>query len=87
MIAVLYHKNFLKSVKNLPEFQQKKLSKLIEVLRENPFNPLLHTKRLTKELAGSLSFRVTRNWRVIFQFLNPGAVQLLRVKHRKDIYR
>ena len=87
MIHVSYHKNFLKSSRNLPEFQQKKLLQIIEILMEDPFSPLLHTKRLTKELAGFLSFRITRDWRVIFQFLDPTTIQLLRVKHRKDIYR
>lgn len=87
MIRVAYHQNFLKSAKQLPEFYQGKLAKLIDILRENPFNPSLHTKRLTGELAGFLSFRITRDWRVVFQFLTPDTIQLLRVKHRKDIYR
>ena len=87
MIRVVYHKNFLKSAKTLPEFQQSKFADLIEILRENPFNPVLHTKRLTGKLAGFLSFRITRDWRVIFQFLSPDIIQLIRVKHRKDIYR
>lgn len=87
MIRVSYHTNFLKSAKRLPRVQQVKLPRLIELLRENPFHPLLHTKRLTQELTGFLSFRITRDWRVIFQFLAPTTVQLLRVKHRSDAYR
>jgi len=87
MIRVVYHKNFLRSTQRLPRVQQVKLSNLIEILKENPFHPLLHTKRLTQELTGFLSFRITRDWRVIFQFLNSGTVQLLRVKHRSDAYR
>ncbi|MBI2459523.1 MAG: type II toxin-antitoxin system RelE/ParE family toxin [Parcubacteria group bacterium] len=52
-----------------------------------PFHPLLHAKRLSGKLAGLLSFRITRDWRVIFQFNDPETIQLLRVKHRKDVYR
>jgi len=87
MIRVVYHRNFLESAKRLPKAQQSKLVKLIEILKENPFHPLLHTKRLTQELAGFLSFRITRDWRVVFQFLDPPTIQLLRVKHRRDAYR
>lgn len=87
MIRVIYHNNFSKSAKKLPESQRKKLARLIEILRKNPFDPLLHAKRLTKELVGFLSFRITRDWRVIFQFLAPDVIQLLRVKHRKDVYK
>lgn len=86
MIRIAYHRNFLKSSTRLPKAQQDKLAKLIGLVQENPFHPLLHTKRLTKELAGFLSFRITRDWRVIFQFLDPETIQLLRVGHRKDIY-
>lgn len=87
MIAVVYHPSFLKSVRALPQPQQKKLAQLLETLRGSPFHPILHTKRLAGSLAGFLSFRITRDWRVVFRFLNPTTIQLLRVAHRKDIYR
>ena len=87
MIRIIYHQNFLKSAEKLPKIQQEKLARLLELLENNPFHSLLHTKRLAKELTGFLSFRITRDWRVIFQFLKPDVIQLLRVKHRKDIYR
>ncbi len=87
MIQVVYHHNFLKSAKKLPKFQQNKLAHLLENLQNNPFDLSLHTKRLTGDLIGLLSFRITRDWRVIFQFLNHETLQLLDIKHRKDIYR
>lgn len=87
MINIVYHRDFLKSAKNLPKTQQKKLAQLIQALQDNPFNYLLHTKRLANELTGFLSFRITRDWRCIFQFLNANTIFLLSVKHRKDIYR
>lgn len=87
MIFVIYGGQFLKSAQRLPLLQQKKLAKLISLLRENPFHPLLHTKPLTRELAGLYSFRITREWRVIFQFLESDYIRLLLVGHRRDIYK
>ena len=87
MINIIYHRDFLKSAKNLQENQQRKLAQLIHVIQDDPFDSLLHTKRLSGELTGFLSFRITRDWRCIFQFLNANTIFLLRVKHRKDIYR
>ena len=87
MIALVYGERFLQSVRVLPAPQQKKLARLLEALRENPYYPLLHTKRLSGELAGILAFRITRDWRVMFQFNDPTTVQLLRVVHRRDAYR
>lgn len=86
MMQLVYHRNFLKSAKKLPKAQQQKLAKLLEIFKVNPFHPSLHAKRLSVDLAGVLSFRITRDWRVIFQFREPQTIQLLRVKHRKDIY-
>lgn len=87
MIELLYGKQFLKSAKKLPDAKQKQLAQLLEHLQKNPYHPLLHTKQLSGSLLGFLSFRIGREWRVIFEFLDPETIQLLRVAHRKDIYR
>lgn len=86
-IIVLHTKRFLKSADKLPVFQKKKLASLLEIMTRNPFAPQLHTKPLAGELTGFYSFRITRDWRVIFQFLDPRTIKLIDVAHRKDIYR
>lgn len=86
-MQLIYDKGFLKGVKILPKNIQSKLAHLLELLQENPFAPLLHAKRLSGELAGFFSFRITREWRVIFYFRDPEIIQLLKVAHRRDIYR
>ncbi len=87
MMRVVYGAGFLKSARALPIPQQQKLAKLVERLAENPYHPLLHTKRLSGELIGLLSFRITRDWRVVFYFMDADTIQLLHVGNRKDIYR
>ncbi|OGZ31801.1 MAG: hypothetical protein A3H02_01980 [Candidatus Niyogibacteria bacterium RIFCSPLOWO2_12_FULL_41_13] len=87
MIKITFGANFLKSAKKLPKKQQEKFAALLEILQKNPFRPGLHTKSLTGKLAGFYSFRITREWRVIFQFLNPDKIKLLEIGHRKDIYK
>lgn len=87
MIQIEYSKQFLKSARQLPKLRQVKLADLLSILRENPFGNQLHTKKLTGDLVGFYSFRITREWRVIFQFINPEGIKLLRIGHRKDIYK
>lgn len=87
MVTVSYSKYFLSQSKKLPRTQQEKLAKLIDLLSENPIDSKLHTKHLTGKLSGLYSFRITRDWRVIYQFVSSTEVQLLDVAHRKDIYR
>ncbi|MBI2450012.1 MAG: type II toxin-antitoxin system mRNA interferase toxin, RelE/StbE family [Candidatus Nealsonbacteria bacterium] len=87
MISIVYTDSFLKSSGKLPKEQQNKLSKLLEILQHNPFHSKLRTKSLTGPLAGFYSFRITRDWRAIFHFLNPDKIKLIGIGHRKDIYR
>ena len=87
MLSLVYTNQFLKSVGELPKSQQNKLADLLETLQNNPFDSKLHSKNLTGPLTGFYSFRITRDWRVIFQFLNPDTIKLIEIGHRKDIYR
>ncbi len=87
MIKLVYGSHFLKSAKKLPPSIQNKLAVKLELLQKNPFHHLLHTKPLTGKLFGFYSFRITREWRVIFQFLDTENIKLIEVGHRKDIYK
>jgi mRNA interferase YafQ len=85
---IVFSKEFIKSVKLIPKPIQRKLADLLEVLENNPFSPILHTKPLTGHLKNFYSFRITRNWRVIFNFIeNPQMIFLIDVAHRKNIYK
>jgi addiction module RelE/StbE family toxin len=86
MIKTLYGDRFLRSARKLPRVQQTKLAKLLELLQDTPFHPKLHTKPLSGELSGLYSFRITRDWRVIFQFRSPDEIVLVNAGHRKEIY-
>ena len=87
MVRVYYSERFRKNVKRLDEKQQAKLARLVVLVKENPFDPLLHAKSLSGELAGIYSFRITREYRTLFRFLSPDEILLIDVAHRKDIYR
>lgn len=86
-MGILYDEVFLKSVKGLPKPAKRKLSTLLIYLQEDPFHPYLHTKRLSGNLYHIFSFRITREWRVLFTFASKDTIHLLDVGHRKDIYR
>ncbi len=60
---------------------------LIEILRDNAFDPHLHTKPLGPPLRGIFSFRITRDYRVGFEFNAPRVVRLLAVDKRDQIYK
>ncbi|MCD6193308.1 MAG: type II toxin-antitoxin system mRNA interferase toxin, RelE/StbE family [Candidatus Aminicenantes bacterium] len=71
MITLEYTKTFLKEAKHLPKTLKPKLAEQLSRLSENPFDARLHTKPLKGKLVGFYSFRITREYRVIFELLNP----------------
>lgn len=87
MIELVYHPDFVKGAKKLPKPQQRKLATLLEHLSTNPYDPRLHTKHLTVPLIGILSFRITRDWRVLFRFVDESTIHLIEVSHRREVYR
>ena len=86
MISIVYGSYFLKAAKLLPTLEQTRLAKLLNLLSNNPFDSRLHSKKLSGSLAGLFSFRIGRDWRALYQFLDPHTIQLVNVGHRKDIY-
>lgn len=86
-MQVILEQSFIKSAQKLPENIKIKLSQLLALLELNPYHPLLHTKKLRGDLTGFSSFRITRDWRVIFCFEAPETIRVLEANHRRDIYR
>ena len=87
MIGVRYSKRFVKFAQKLSHKDQERLADQIELLKENPFHSYLHTKPLSGPFAGLYSFRITRNFRVLFVFVDPDEIKLIDIGDRKDIYK
>ncbi|MDP3725255.1 MAG: hypothetical protein Q8R20_02155 [Nanoarchaeota archaeon] len=83
---ITYEEAFQKDVRELPKKVQDKLGLLIAVLGENPFDPQLHAKPLGPPLHGAFSFRITRDYRVAFEFSAPHVIKLLLADNRNRIY-
>ena len=86
-MKVFYSNEFLKQAKSLSEKNQEILDVSLRILLKDPFYPTLHTKHLKGELRHFLSFRITRELRVIFMFESSDKIRLISIGHRKDIYR
>ena len=87
MYRIAYTAGFEKAVMRQDRVTRRRLEEALELLTENPFHPQLHTKPLAGPLKGSYSFRLGRDFRVIFILKNSSIIQLLKVAKREDIYR
>ena len=86
-MQLVYGKDFLKSSRLFPAGIQQQLAQQLERLQADPRDPRLHSKMLSGRLMGFFSFRITRDYRAIFQYIDNDTIQLLLVRHRKDVYR
>jgi len=65
-MRVYYGDHFRERIKKFNAKQQAKLARLVVLLKSDPYHPQLHTKSLSGEFSGIYSFRLTRDFRVLF---------------------
>ena len=86
-MRVIVGSQFVRDTQRLPESIQEKLAHQIDICARNPFDARLHTKPLSGSFQGLFSFRIGRDYRALFRFIDSETLFLARVAARKDIYR
>ena len=81
-----YTSHFVKGFKKLPKKIKEMAAEQENIFRQNPHDPRLHAKPLQGRLKGFLSFRVTRNYRVLFAWQDQHNVLFYEIGDRKFIY-
>jgi mRNA-degrading endonuclease RelE of RelBE toxin-antitoxin system len=86
MYRILFTDKSIKSLNKLPKSIQNKTDLLVDVLVIDYRDNRLKTKKLntTQSL---FSFRISQDYRAIFEFVDSQTIKVLDIKHRKDIYK
>lgn len=79
---LIYTKNARRDIKKLDRVAQKKLAKALERLRKKPF---FYGKKMILPQLGGYRYRIGDH-RIIFD-IEDKKIIILRVGHRKEIYR
>ena len=87
MIEVLITEEFEKQYRKLPLSIQKKAEKKEQIFRQNPFYPSLCAEKLEPKSKEAWSFRIDREYRILFRYLNSNKVIFLACGHHNWIYR
>ncbi len=84
---ILITRRAMKQMKSLPVTTQERIAEAIGMLGNNPDNPALNVKTLTNDPEAKYRLRVG-NYRVKYN-RDDGIkiIEVVRVGHRKDIYR
>ena len=93
MFEIIIAEEFKKKFDELPKKIKKKFLRKIKIFIENPFNPILSTEKLGPPFKETWSFRIDRNYRVIFKFVEgnkifslPVAIIVGFIKNKKDFF-
>ena len=87
MTEIYYTEEFHRRYAELPLPIQKKAERRERVFRENPFHPSLRTEKLQPAEKEYWSFRVDRDYRIIFRFGEKNKVYFVTCGHHHWIYR
>lgn len=86
MYRILFTDTSIKSLNKLPKLTQNKTDSLIDVLVIDYRDFRLKTKKLNTA-EPLFSFRISQDYRAIFEFVDSQTIKILDIKHRKDIYK
>ncbi len=87
MFEIFLTNEFIEKYKKLPKSIKLKAEKQEKIFRQNPFHPSLHTEKLEPRNKALWSFRVDKNYRIIFRFLDKNKVVFLTIGSHDWIYK
>jgi len=87
MIQVFATKRFEKSFKKLSPNLKAKTKKKIELFQNNPKHPSLRSEKLEPKHLNLYSFRIGRNWRIVFDYEDSKVARLRDIDKHDNIYR
>ena len=87
MKKIRYTSEFEKRYRDLPHTVQEKAERREILFRDNPFHPSLKTEKLMPKEKEYWSFRIDREYRIIFRFGEDNTVYFLSCGHHNWIYR
>jgi len=87
MIEIIATKEFKKYYQALPKEIQKKAIKQQRLFCQNPFYPSLNTEKLEPKGRQAWSFRIDRDYRIVFRFIDQNKVVFLVCGHHSWIYK
>lgn len=85
-MRIVYAEEFAKQLRKLPPGIQRLYRKQEAIFRQDWRDPRLHVKKLRGEPL-TFSLRVTREYRVLFLFVENDVALFATIGHRKDVYR
>ncbi len=79
---LLYTETAAKDIGKLDQVSKKRIGKKIKILSQKPF---FYARKLIKPCLGSYRWRIG-NYRVVFD-IDQDKIIILRIRHRREIYR
>jgi len=79
---LIYTRNALRDIKRLDSVAKKRIGKKLKIFSSDP---LKYSTKLTANAIGDYRWRIG-NYRIIFN-INKKRLEILRIRHRRDVYK
>jgi mRNA-degrading endonuclease RelE of RelBE toxin-antitoxin system len=86
MIRISTTATFDRLFSELPRGIQEKAARKAKLFKENPFSPVLRTEKLHPKKHDVWSFRIDRDYRIVFKFVAKGHAEFRFIGHHNKIY-
>lgn len=83
MLTIHPSTRFKRSFKRMPEHIRQDFAKKIDIFKDQPFHPSLHSHKLSGNLDDYHSFYLRDDFRVLFEFMGPD-VLLVNIGNHDD---
>ena len=84
MLTIHPSSRFKRSFKKQPRYIKQDFVQKIEIFKNYPFYPILHTHKLGGSLADYYSFYLRDGFRVLFDFMENDNVLLINIGNHDD---
>lgn len=85
-VEIFYTEEFRQRYQELPIAIKKKAERKAALFREYPFSPTLQTEKLSPKQLEVWSFRIDREYRIIFRFRDAQSAYFLTCGHHNWVY-
>ena len=87
MVEIIITEEFKECYQLLPKSIQKKAEKQERLFRRNIFHPSLHAEKLEPRGKETWSFRIDKEYRILFKFITRDKILFLVCGHHNWIYK
>ncbi len=85
-VKIIFSSHYVRAAKKVPRTIFLIINHKVAIFQNDPFHLFLHTHKLVGKLLGHHAFSVTRDYRIIFRFVDTTTVLFESIGRHDEVY-